>query len=62
MIALCLYCQSNPCEVTKHEDPLGEGALLLLDDVSPCSACKHPYKVYTKNVHEILGKIVVQNP
>ena len=56
MVAACPHCQSNPCKVTKHEDPLSEEALLLPDDVSPRSARKHLYPVYTKNVHGILGK------
>ena len=55
MIAPCPYCQSNPCEVTKHGDPLREEALLLPDDVSPSSACKHLHQVYTSNVHGNLG-------
>ena len=54
MIATCSHC--HPCEVTKHEDPLTEEALLLPDDVSPSLARKHLYHVYTKNILGVLGK------
>ena len=56
MIATCPYCQSNPCEVTKHEDSQRKEASILPDDVSPSSACKHLHQVYTKNVYGTLGK------
>ena len=56
MIAMCPHCQSNSCDVNKHEDPLREEALLLSDDVSPSLACKHLCHEDMKNVHGILGK------
>ena len=60
IIALCPHSQSNPCEVTKHADPLRDEALLLPDDVSPSLACKHLYHVYTKMFMAFLGKIIIK--
>ena len=53
----CPNYQSNPCEVTKHEDPFGEEALLLPDDVSPSLACKL-HGILEKNSQNIPGCIV----
>ena len=53
MIATCPHRQSNPCEVTKNEDPLREEAWLLPHDISPSLACK-------RLVHGILGKKIVE--
>ena len=62
MIAPCLYCQSNPFKVIKHEDFLREEALLLPDDFSPSLDGKHLYQVSQKMFMAFLRKKSSKNP